>query len=134
MTVLDSSAAADYLLGSGVAAQVDTLLAEEGPAFAPDLLTFEVLSVMRRGVFRGDISEQRALGAVNDLGSVSIVLFPSLPLRSRAFALRHNLTVGDALFAALAELRDEPLMTKDRALARAAAEHTEADVVLLEEP
>ena len=132
MTVLDSSAAIDYLLADDAATQVAELLTAAGPAAAPDLLVFEVLAVLRREVARGGLSQERAEGAVEDLGDLAVELFPTLPLRDRAFELRHNLTVGDALFVALAEWLDEPLATKDRRLATAAREHSRAEIVLLE--
>jgi predicted nucleic acid-binding protein len=131
--VLDTSAAIDYLLADGVARQVTKLLSEGGSAAAPDLLVFETVAVLRRDVARGELSERRARGAVEDLGDLAVELFPTLPLRTRAFELRHNLTVADALFIALAEQLDEPLVTKDRALASAAREHTTIDVVVLAE-
>lgn len=134
MTVLDTSAAIDYLLGDGAATQVQALLAEAAPAAAPDLLVFEVLSVLRRYVARGELSENRALGAVDDLGDLAVELFPTLPLRGRVFDLRHNLTAADALFVALAEVLGERLATKDRALADAAREHAGIDVLLLDPP
>lgn len=134
MTVLDTSAAIDYLLGGGVGPQVAKLLSEGGPAAAPDLLVFEVLAVLRRDAARGELGESRARGAVEDLGDLAIELFPTLALRHRAFDLRLNLTVADALFVALAELLGEPLATKDRGLANAAREHTAVDVVLLGAP
>ena len=133
MTVLDSSAAIDYLLADGAAPQVQALLTQAAPAAAPDLLVFEVLAVLRRDVARGELSEARALGAVDDLGDLAVELFPTLPLRRRAFELRHNLTAADALFVALAELLGEALATKDRALASAAREHTAIEVLLLGE-
>jgi len=134
VTVLDTSAAIDYLLGDDAARQVQALLRDGGPAAAPDLLVFEVLAVLRRLVARGELSEIRALGALDDLGDLAVELFPTLPLRRRAFALRQNLTAADALFVALAELLGERLATKDRALAVATSEHTGIDVVLLDHP
>jgi len=131
VTVLDTSAAIDYLLADGVAIQVAQLLSEAGPAAAPDLLVFEVLAVLRRDLARGELSEDRARGAVADLGDLAVELFPTLALRGRAFELRHNLTVADALFVALAELLAEPLVTKDNALASAAREHAAVEVVVL---
>lgn len=131
MTVLDTSAVIDYLLADGVAGDVRALLADAAPAAAPDLLVFEVLAVLRRDVGRGALSVDRALGAVDDLGDVAVELFPSLSLRRRAFDLRHNLTVADALFLALAEALEEPLATKDAGLAAAAREQTTVDVLLL---
>jgi len=132
VTVLDSSAAIDYLLADGAGEQVTAVLCEAGPAAAPDLLVFEVLAVLRRDVARGELSEERAEGAVEDLGDLAVELFPTMALRGRAFGLRQNLTAGDALFVALAEILAEPLVTKDRALARAARAHTEVEVVVLD--
>lgn len=133
MTVLDTSAAIDYLLDDGAAEQVRTLLSAADPAAAPDLLVFEVLAVLRRDVARGNISESRARGALDDLCDLAVELFSTLPLRRRAFDLRHNLTAADALFVALAELLGEPLATKDRALTDAAREHTGVEVLLLDQ-
>lgn len=131
MSVLDTSGAIDYLLADGVADEVRDLLVAQGPAAAPDLLVFEVLAVLRRDVLRGELSAERARGAVDDLGELAIELFPSLPLRRRAFELRDNLTAADALFVALAEVLGEPLITKDSGLAAGASERAGVDVVLL---
>ena len=130
MTVLDTSAVVDYLLGGGVAKQIHALMAAEDEFAAPDLLIFEVLAVLRRDTLRGALGEDRANGAVEDLGDLPIDLFPSLPLRQRAWALRRNFTAADALFVSLAEQLDEPLATTDRAFAAEAAKH--ADVTVLE--
>ena len=130
MTVVDSSAVVDFLLGTGVAPAVLELLERERELAAPDLLVFEVLAVLRREATR-QVGTARSDGAVHDLGDLAVTLFPSLPLRQRAWALRRNFTIADALFIALAEQLREPLATKDRPMARAAARHTEADVLVL---
>jgi predicted nucleic acid-binding protein len=44
------------------------------------------------------------------------------------WALRRNFTAADALFVALAEQLDEPLATKDSALAAEAAKHANVTV------
>lgn len=128
MTVIDTSAVVDFLLGVGVSRLVRELMEQEGELAAPDLLVFEALAVLRRGALRGDITERRASGAVEDLGDLPIALFPSLPLRGRAWALRDNLTAADALFVALAEQLGEPLATKDAPLVAAARTHAAVDV------
>lgn len=130
MTVLDTSAVVDFLLGVGVAEQVGALMTAENELAAPDLLVFEVLAVLRREAFRGEIAEGRTAGAVEDLGDLPVELFPCIPLRQRVWALRHNFTAADALFVALAEQLDEPLATKDSAFAAEAAKH--ANVTVLE--
>ncbi|MHB1859194.1 MAG: type II toxin-antitoxin system VapC family toxin [Solirubrobacteraceae bacterium] len=134
MTVLDTSVVVDYLLGSGVAEQVQSLFVSEGEPAAPDLLVFETLAVIRRDAQRGAIPEDRATAAIADLGDLPIELFPSLLLRSRAWALRSNLTAADALFVSLAESLDEPLATKDAALASEAGKHAAVTVLILEDP
>lgn len=131
MTVLDTSAVIDFLLGDGVAAQVEALLAREDTAAAPDLLVFEVLAVLRRDVRRGALAAERAGAAIQDLGDLAVDLYPTLPLRERAWELRENLTAADALFVALAERLGESLTTKDRGLASAAARHAGIAIVEL---
>jgi predicted nucleic acid-binding protein len=132
VTVLDTSGAVDFLLGTGAAAQVEALIASEGELAAPDVLVFEVIAVLRRMAFARELPQKRARAAVEDLGDLPLDLFPSLPLRERVWALRRNLTAADALFAALAEALDEPLATKDRALGASLARHTAVAVLELD--
>jgi predicted nucleic acid-binding protein len=130
VTVVDTSGVIDLLLEVGAVSEVEQLLEDETVA-APDVLVFEVLSVLRRHVLRGIVTAPRAQGALDDLADVALDLVPSLVLRRRAWELRDNLTAADALFVALAERLDEPLATKDRALAAAVRRHTRAAVVEL---
>lgn len=131
MTVVDTSAVVDYLLGSGAHQEVGALLEQEGEFAAPDVLAFEALAVFRRLALRGELDERRGGGAVEDLADLPVELFPTLALRARAWALRENMTTADALFVALAERLGEPLATKDDRLASAAAAHSSAEVILL---
>ena len=133
MTVVDTSAVVDLLLGIGVADEVGALFAREGELAAPDVLVFEVLAVLRRATLRGQLRDERAAGAVSDLGDLALALIPSLPLRHRVWELRRNLTAADALFVALAEELGEPLVTKDAALADAATTHTGVVAIQLAE-
>ncbi len=134
MTVIDTSGVVDFLLGSGVAAEVEVFLNAETELAAPDVLIFEVLAVLRREALGSRIAASRAAAAVSDLGDMGIELFPALALRERAWQLRHNLTAADALFVALAEELGEPLATKDSALATAASEHGDVQVIRLGDP
>jgi predicted nucleic acid-binding protein len=76
VTVLDTSAAVDYLTGVGVAEQVTDILASEGEVAAPDVIVFEVLAALRRKTLRGSLSPERAFGALEDLADLSVALFP----------------------------------------------------------
>jgi predicted nucleic acid-binding protein len=131
VTVVDTSAVVDFLLGVGVAREVEALVNVESELAAPDLIVFEVIAVLRRQAHRGDVAVERAAGAVNDLGDLPLELFPSLPLRQRAWSLRGNLTAADGLFVALAEQLSEPLATKDGGLLVEASKHAAVEVVAL---
>ncbi len=131
MTVVDSSVLVDLLRRDGVWRQARELFETPAPNAAPDIVVFEVMAALRRDVLRESLSDSRAAGALEDLGDLRIGLFPSMPLRGRAWELRHNLTAADALFTALAERLGEPLATKDRRLAAAAREHTDIEVIAL---
>jgi predicted nucleic acid-binding protein len=120
VSVIDASGVFDLLTGGDSARQVEALFFSEVELAAPDLIVYEVISGLRRAVIREALDADRASAAVSDLGDLKLDLSPSLPLRERAWELRHNLTAGDALFVALAEQLGEPLATKDRGLAAAA--------------
>jgi len=131
MTVIDTSAVVDFLIGEEASEEVEALLERERTVAAPDLLVFEVLAVLGRHVRRGAIAAERARAAVEDLGDLAVEIFPTLPLRERAWELRENLTAADALFVALAERLGEPLATKDRGLASAARRHAGVESIEL---
>lgn len=131
MTVVDTSAVVDFLVGEESAGEVGALLAHERALAAPDLLVFEVIAVLRRHARRGLIPVERARAAIDDLGDFAVELFPCLPLRERAWELRENLTAADALFVALAEQLREPLATKDRDLAAAARKYAHVETIEL---
>ena len=130
MTVLDSSGAVDYLLGEEAAPAVAEIFGGETAA-APDLITFEVLAVLRRLVLHRQLDLVRGTAAVADLADLPIDLFPSLPLIPRAWDLRGSMTAADAIFVALAEALGEKLATKDDRLARTVAQQTEVELIRL---
>jgi predicted nucleic acid-binding protein len=121
VTVIDTSGVVDYLLGFAAVHEVERLIESEGELAAPEILVFEVVAVLRRLYLRGELTEDRAAGAIADLGDLPLTLFGSMPLRQQAWAMRANLTAADALFVALAQQLSETLATKDRALAAAIA-------------
>lgn len=59
----------------------------------------------------------RALVAIEDFWALPICRYPHRPLLERAFGLRNNATIFDALYLVLAEGLDAPLLTRDQALA-----------------
>ena len=119
MIVVDASAAVEYLLQTPLGARVGAVL-EHLPLVAPELLDAEVLSVVRREVLAGRLSERRAGQAIDDLRDWPIERVPHRPLLARAWSLRSRVTAYDALYVALAHARDATLVTADGPLARAA--------------
>ena len=131
MIVLDASAVGDLVLNlSPHAAQVGDRIAREGP----DLLTLHLLDaevgqVLCRYVRRGEITPARALEAIDDLESLPLQRYGHLELLPRAFALRDNATVYDALYLALAEGTGAALITRDPKLARVPGHRAKVEVI-----
>lgn len=85
----------------------------------PDLLRLEVVSVLRRHTHNGSLTDQQADRALEDLLALPLTVFPTLPLLSRAWQLRHNVSAYDGTYVALAEAVGLRLLTADQRLANA---------------
>jgi predicted nucleic acid-binding protein len=55
--------------------------------------------------------------------------YPHDLLLPRVWALRHNLTAYDAVYVALAEALDAPLLTRDQRMAAASGHHSRIELV-----
>jgi predicted nucleic acid-binding protein len=126
VSVLDASLALDVLLRTevGIAATARVLNPTER-LYAPDVLDIEVARVLRRKALVTELTSRRGEEALDDLLALPVTRYPSAALVRRAFALRENFTLDDALYVALAEGTGEQLLTTDRKLARAVDRHTE---------
>ena len=116
--VIDASAATEYLLRTPLGLSVATAI-EDASLIAPELLDVEVLSVLRRAVLHREITEQRAVLAIEDLVDWSIDRIPHKPLVWLAWQNRNNLSAYDAFYVAAARISDAPLLTADGPLSRA---------------
>lgn len=92
---------------------------ETGGLAAPDLVDVETVAVLRKRWLDGTISARRFAAAVDDLASIEMERFPTLPLMRRAYELRTNVTAYDATYVALAEVLECTLLTGDQRLANA---------------
>lgn len=126
MTVIDASAVVDLLVPPDTARR-DFLISElpdpGAPWIAPDILPFEVFSVIRCHVLRCTLSPSLASHALRRLRALPIACIPTTSLLEAAWALRDSFSAADALYASLALRAREPLLTSDTRLARAAAAH-----------
>ena len=87
---------------------------------APHLIDVEVASAWRRLAAAGDLDGRRAALAFDDLRALRLERVPHARLLPRSWELRHNLTIYDAAYVALAELLTTSLLTADTKLAAAA--------------
>ena len=89
---------------------------------APHLIDLEIAQVLRRYVRSAVISAERGAEALTDLVDFPLTRYPHFVLLTRIWQMRHGLTAYDAAYLALAEALDAPLITRDRALARAGSQ------------
>lgn len=117
MIVVDASTILEVLLRTTDAA--DWLLDSAETLHAPHLLDVEIAQVIRRYEARGELSAERGQEVLTDLMAFPVARYPHDGLLQRMWELRHNLTAYDAVYVALAEALDAPLVTRDERLASA---------------
>jgi predicted nucleic acid-binding protein len=118
--VTDASIVANALGDDGIdGAAARALLRAEHDLAAPDLVDVETVSVLRRRWLNGDLTARRFRSAITDLGDLAIMRYPALPLMSRAYELRANVTPYDAAYVGLAEALNCVLVTADARLVTA---------------
>ena len=98
-------------------------------ALAPHVLDLEVASALRALLRRGELAEPLARSGLRHLAVLPVTRVPHEPLLSRCWELRHNLTVYDAAYVALAETTGATLLTSDQRLARAPGIRCEVELL-----
>lgn len=130
MIVLDASAVLEVLLRSPTAAIVEERIFDsEQTLHAPHLIDVEVTQVLRRYAASGESEPGRCRAALDDLADLPMTRYPHDLLLPRAWELRHNLTIYDAVYVALAEALEASLLTCDQRLKRASGHRAKVEVV-----
>jgi predicted nucleic acid-binding protein len=130
MIVLDASVVVDVLVRpAGETHALRARIRAASIVYAPHLMDAEVTSTLRRYVLRDEIDQVSARRAIRRLGAMRLRLRPHRPLLGRAFALRDQLTVYDAIYVAMAEATGATLLTRDARLARSAGHRARVEVV-----
>jgi predicted nucleic acid-binding protein len=130
MIVMDASALVEALLGMPAAEEVEEWLFDtEQTVHVPHLLDIEVTQVVRKYTARGDIAAATGRAAVADLANLRLYWHSHELLLPRVWELRANLTAYDAVYVALAEALDAPLVTRDRRIAAAPGHHARVEVI-----
>lgn len=120
LIVLDASATVDLLLGNRGHERIGERIRRPGETLhAPEVIDLEVLNALRRLERQRVVAEERAVEALEDFVDLPLQHYPHAQLRQRIWSLRHNFTVTDAAYVALAEALDAPLITTDVRIARA---------------
>lgn len=95
----------------------------------PHLADVEVTQGLRRLVRTGEVSPARAADAIADLADFDLHRHSHLDLLARAWKLRKNVTAYDAMYIALAEALDAPIVTCDTPLAKAPGHRAHIEVI-----
>jgi predicted nucleic acid-binding protein len=128
--VVDASAIVEVLLRTPAAKVVEThLFGSRRTLHAPHLLDVEVAHVLRRYAATGEIDQDVGGAALADLADFPLRRYAHEFLLPRVWDLRNNLTAYDAVYVALAEALDVPLLTRDGRLAAMASRHVRVELV-----
>lgn len=130
MIVVDASAIAEFLLQTPLGRRVEARLFRSGEEFhAPHLIDVEVAQALRRLVRTGEVRAERAEEAIADLTDFDLHRHAHVDLLGRTWELRDNLTSYDAVYVALAESLDSPLVTCDGPLGAAPGHTVRVEVI-----
>ncbi len=127
---MDASPIIEWLLQTPLAPKVEQRLFSRSPdAHAPHLLDVEVAQVLRRYVASGQVKAERAQQALQHFLDLPIQRYPHDFLLGRVWELRDTFTAYDAIYIALAEALDAPLVTCDRRLGKASGHSAVLEVI-----
>jgi predicted nucleic acid-binding protein len=126
----DASALVDVLMRVGGADAIEARLLNSGLTLhVPHLIDAEVAHAIRRHAATGAIDAERGRDLLADFADLPLWRHAHDWLLPRVWELRHNLTAYDAIYVALAEALDAPLLTRDRRLAGAAGHQARIELV-----
>ena len=96
---------------------------------SPHLADVEVTQSLRRLVRTGEVSPDRAAEVIADLADFDLHRHSHVDLLTRAWKLRENITAYDAVYVALAEALEAPIVTCDAPLAKAPGHRARIEVI-----
>jgi predicted nucleic acid-binding protein len=128
--VVDASALLEFLLQTSLGVRVEArLFREDDELVAPHLVDVEITQGLRRLVRTGEVSAVRAAEAIDDLTDLDLHRYPHLDLLGRVWRLRDNIRAYDAVYVALAEAMEAPIITCDGPLAKAAGHRARIELI-----
>lgn len=94
-----------------------------GIGYAPEVIDAEALTVLRKFLACKEISDDQACAAMQRVTEAPIARISHRPLMADAWRMRHSVGGADALYVALAEQLEAPLITCDKRLANSNGHH-----------
>lgn len=128
MIVVDASATINLLFRYPGSVEIELALVSGEPLSAPDHMLVETTRVIRRQQLAGTMGSDVASEMVNDALSLGVTSHPCGDLIPRAWELRNQFSLDDALYVVLAEALDGRLLTSDRKLASHASRFVDVSV------
>ena len=130
MIVVDASALLELLLQTSLGTRVEArLFRDDDELHAPHLLDVEIVQGLRRLVRTGEVSSGRADDAIADLTDLDLHRHAHVDLVRRAWKLRDNISADDAMYVALAEAIEAPIVTCDSPLGKAPGHRARIEVI-----
>lgn len=129
MIVVDASAVIGLLAEEPGNDRISSILGEQRELMAPAVIDVEVTNYLKTMERRGEVDSSRTVALLDDFVDLVGELAPLRPLLPTAWRLRHNLSIPDAFYVALAAVYSVPLLTRDRRLAAAAGDAIEVILV-----
>jgi predicted nucleic acid-binding protein len=129
LIVVDASALLELLLRTSLGERVEARLFADDELHAPHLVDVEIVQALRRLVRSGEVSSGRAEEAIADLTDLDLHRHAHVDLLGRAWKLRDNISAYDAMYVALAEGLEAPVVTCDSPLAKAPGHRARVEVL-----
>ena len=130
MIVLDASALVEVILRTPIGSAIEQrIISSAETLHAPHLIDIETTHVLRRYVAKGSIDAKRGREAIDDVASLSLRRYGHAGLLPRVWEMRNNLTAYDAVYVALAQVLNAPLLTCDRRLAAAVGHRAQIETM-----
>jgi predicted nucleic acid-binding protein len=119
MIAVDANAIVAMLVDDAELGSTSRSLYAKHDLAAPDLLPYEVASVLRKLCRLGLVTERAADQSLRDLQLIRLSTVGFGDIAHRIWNLRDNLSTYGAAYVAVAELLDIPLLTFDARIRRA---------------
>ncbi len=121
---------ANFLAEDGRAGRVARVAVSRAEGVSiPDVADVETAAVLRKRWIAKELTDERFARALAILPDLPFQRYPASTMLQRAYELRATVTVYDAVYVALAEALDCPLLTADIRLARAPGPRCEVRVL-----